>query len=86
MDLVAIGYKAGTMVLSDVITFMHMDNEVTEYKQDTDQDGNCDGVEVFYIGSDPYVSDSDEFDLYNGIDWNRLNSGIASNGNRSEVF
>lgn len=70
IDVIVKGRTAfGEVILSDVISMEKDDTGQINYiKQDSDQDGIEDGIELYYLKSDPYNADTDGDGIEDGIE------------------
>ena len=61
MDVVAVGKTDDEQcILTDILSFRHVEDGIAETYYDSDGDGLSDGAEIFYVGSDPYAKDTDK--------------------------
>ncbi len=75
LDIIAEGIsKYGETVTADVLSFGYEDEELVRENRDTDGDGIEDGIEIFYLRSDPKNADTDGDGFDDGMEVFWLNT------------
>lgn len=61
IDVIVCGYtKYGQIIESDIVSMEKLSTgEINYIERDSDNDKIADGIEIFYLGSDPYHADTD---------------------------
>lgn len=88
IDVIVEGRTAFGEIIESNVTSLEKGNngEINYITEDTDNDGIEDGIEIFYLGSNPNLLDSDNDGINDGIEVYNLYTDPNKRNNKNEDF